>query len=215
MQGWGQSADPRLQIQIAARGGEGSCRAGRRVCRSQIAAADLAGICRVKSAGSHLSCSKSSDSLSADCRFFFSSAITDGICKVPYMHPSPAWMRPRPFSSPPRPTDRLLILALRPSLSGWVVLLATRRACCSRCSKSMRCVAPLAKAETRRACAECGCTRSFLTGRRLASSMAWPCDPQAFSQQQSPIRRMELHVAVDFAATHGLGDCLQNWTNCP
>ena len=85
MQGWGQSADPRLQIQIAARGGEGSCRAGRRVCRSQIAAADLAGICRVKSAGSHLSCSKSNDSLSADCRFFFSSAITDGICKVPYM----------------------------------------------------------------------------------------------------------------------------------
>jgi len=55
-------------------------------------------------------------------------------------------------------------------------------------------------------------TRSFLTGRRLASSMAWPCDPQAFSQQQSPIRRMELHVAVDFAATHGLGDGLQNWT---
>ena len=90
MHGWGQSADPRLQIQIAARGGEGSCRAGRRVCRSQIAAADLAGICRVKSAGSHLSCSKSNDSLSADCRFFFSSAITDGICKVPYM---PIWPR--------------------------------------------------------------------------------------------------------------------------
>ena len=42
--------------------------------------------------------------------------------------------------------------------------------------------------------------------------MAWPCDPQAFSQQQSPIRRMELHVALDFAATHGLGDGLQNWT---
>ena len=47
---------------------------------------------------------------------------------------------------------------------------------------------------------------------RLSSSMAWPCDPQAFSQQHSPIRRMELHVAVDFAATHGLGDGLQNWT---
>jgi hypothetical protein len=42
--------------------------------------------------------------------------------------------------------------------------------------------------------------------------MAWPCDPQDFSQQQSPIRRMELQVAVDFAATHGLGDGLQNWT---
>jgi len=79
-----QIPDCKYRLQHAAER-EGSCRAGRRVCRSQIAAADLAGICRVKSAGSHLSCSKSNDSLSADCRFFFSSAITDGICKVPYM----------------------------------------------------------------------------------------------------------------------------------
>ena len=61
--GRGQSADPRLQMQIAASERAGGCRAGGmaggRVCRSHIAAADLArGICRVKSADSHLSCSK-------------------------------------------------------------------------------------------------------------------------------------------------------------
>ena len=33
-----------------------------------------------------------------------------------------------------------------------------------------------------------------------------------FLPAASPIRRMELQVAVDFAATHGLGDGLQNWT---
>ena len=39
-QGPGPSADPRLQMQIAACGGEGSCRAGDRVCRFQIANTD-------------------------------------------------------------------------------------------------------------------------------------------------------------------------------
>ena len=52
MHGWGQSADPRLQIQIAARGGEGSCGAEDRSAdlrlQIQIAARGGEGRCRAE-----------------------------------------------------------------------------------------------------------------------------------------------------------------------
>jgi hypothetical protein len=78
-----QIPDCKYRLQHAAE--RGAAGLGGESADLRLPAADLAGICRVKSAGSHLSCSKSNDSLSADCRFSFSSAITDGICKVPYM----------------------------------------------------------------------------------------------------------------------------------